>query len=180
MARRTVKGTGLQVDGLTESIAVLRRLDKAYAKEATGILREGAKVVAKEARRRLGDAGRYPSGSPAGSIGYSATTRGAGNTLKASRRPWLLGAEFGEVIASVFERRVGRKTVGRIPQASFEGGRTMPPYRPPTSTDLGKNRGGYLLQPVIRKRLPMIEKQIARDFDSLTRRAFRKGGVRGR
>ena len=166
----SVKSGGVTVDGLTESIKVLGKLDKGYRKEAVAILRVGAKDVAKQSRAQLNRVGRYPSGSPASSIGFSATGKGAGVKLRAHSRPWLLGAEFGEVVAHVYGHPVGQSRFRR---------RTFGRWKPPTSKDLNKNTGGYIIQPTIRRLLPKIEKQVARDLDELTKRAFRKGGVHG-
>ena len=176
MARVTTRGTGIQVDGLDESLKALGRLDKAYRKEAIDAMKVGAKDVARRARKNLNRVGRYPRASSAGSIAFSANAKGAGNKLRAASRPWLLGAEYGEVVAQVAQ--FDNPSIP-VAQSKFKR-RTFGRWRPPTSTDLAKNRGGYMIQPVIAQQLPKIDRQIRRDFQKLTSRTFRKAGVRGR
>jgi len=162
---KNVRG-GVEVDGLAESLRALRRLDGKYQKQAVQSFRDAATDVQKRAQALIGKVGRYPSRK--GIIGRSATSTGAGVTLRATKYPWAYGAEFGEVVADVYGRPVKQAKMKR---------RTMGVWRPPTSQDLFKNRGGYMIQPVLRARLPKIEKQVAADIDKIMNRALRQAGV---
>jgi len=166
MPPTTQKRGGVEVDGLAESIRALGKLDGEYKKEAVAVFREAAKDVQSRAQRAIGDVGRYPQRK--GMIGRSATSTGAGVKLRASKYPWAYGAEFGEVVADVYGEEVAQSRFKR---------RTMGRFKPPTSTDMFENKGGYMVQPVLRARLPKIEKQIADDLTRLIDRAMRKAGV---
>lgn len=135
------------------------------------MMRDAAKDVQKVAQGNIGaGGGRYPERR--GMIGRSATGTGAGVKLRASRYPWALGAEFGEKVAHVY---------GRPRRQSGFRQRTMAPFRPATSTNLATNRGGYMIQPAIRARLPHWNREAARAINAIIKRALRAAGVpRGR
>ena len=169
MARATQKRGGVEVEGLAESIRALNRLDGKYRKEAVETFRDAAKDIQKRSQSKIG-AGGYRGPKP--KIGRSATRTGAGVKLRAGVAPWGLGAEFGEIVGDVHGQRVGQYRYRR---------RTMPTFKPPTSSDLLKNRGGYMIQPTIRARLPFWEREVARRISELINRAMRKAKVpRGR
>lgn len=166
MPPTTQKRGGVEVDGLSESIRALGRLDGEYRKEAVAVFRDAAKDVQRRAQKAVGAVGRYPARK--GMIGRSATTTGAGVKLRASKYPWAYGAEFGEVVADVYGEPVGQSRMRR---------RTMGQFKPPTSPDMFKNTGGYMIQPVLRARLPKIEEQVSEDLTRLIDKALRKAGV---
>lgn len=166
MARATQKRGGLEIDGLAESIRALKKLDPGYRKEAVQIMRDVATDVQHRAQAKIGTVGRYPKRK--GIIGRSATGAGAAVKLRASKYPWAYGAEYGEVIATVFDNN--------IPQRRFRR-RTFGTFKPPTSSDMFKNTGGYMIQPVIRARLPWIEKTASEDMTRLIDKAMRRAGV---
>jgi len=162
----TQKRGGIEIDGLAEAINALGKLDKQYKKEAVAIFREVATDVQKRAQKRVGRVGRYPA--KRGMIGRSATGTGAGVKLRASKYPWAYGAEYGEVIANVY----GRPSA----QSGFKR-RTFGVFKPPTSSDMFKNRGGYMIQPVIRQRQKWIFKKSSEDMTKLIDKAMRRAGV---
>ena len=166
MATRTSYG-GISVDGLNETIRALGKVDKQLKAEAVDTMRDGAKRVQADAQGRIG-AGGYRMKRNRGMIGRSATATGAGIKLRASKYPWAYAAEYGEVVANVFGSRVGQYRMKR---------RTAAPFKPPTSSDMAKNRGGYMIQPTIRKRFPHIMKQLDKGMTALIDRAMRKAGV---
>lgn len=171
MARARQIGGGVEVEGLAESIRALKRLDPLYRKEAVQVMRDAATDVQKVAQGNIGaGGGRYPQRR--GMIGRSSTGAGAGVKLRASRYPWALGAEFGEKVAHVYGRPRSQSGFRR---------RTMPPHRPATSRDLAVNRGGWMIQPAIRSRLPHWNREAARQLQELITKALRSAGVpRGR
>ena len=148
MAVRT-KGGGVEVDGLAEAINALGRIDKKLKAEAVDVMRDAAKPVQKIAQGNIGK-GLYRGPTQKGMIGRSATSTGAGVKLRAVKFPWALKAEYGEKTAHVH----GHPTR----QVRFQS-RTANPFRPPTSTNLFKNRGGYMIQPAIRKSGPKITRE---------------------
>ena len=162
----TQKRGGVEVDGLAESIRALNKLNGEYKKEAVGVFREAATDVQKRSQKAIGKVGRYPTRK--GIIGRSATSTGAGVKLRASKYPWAYGAEFGEVVADVYGNPVGQRRLKR---------RTFGEFKPPTSSDMFANTGGYMIQPVLRARLPHIEKQVSEDLTALIDKAMRQAGV---
>ena len=160
------KRRGIEVDGLAESLRALKRLDGKYQKEAVQSFRTASTDVQRRAQAAIGRVGRYPTNK--GQIGRSATSTGAAVVLRATKYPWALGAEFGERTGHVYGRPVRQTRFKR---------RTFGVFNPPTSTDMFKNTGGYMIQPVLRSRLPHIEKQVAADIDAIMVRALRRAGV---
>lgn len=175
MANADFKGTGVKVDGLAESIKALAKVDKKYRKEAVEVFRDAAKSVQQESQKAIGRVGRYPKRR--GMIGRSATGKGAGVTLNANKYPWALGAEYGEQVANVPRKyRGGRGGTQEWPQTALKR-RTFGIWRPPTSVDMFVNRGGYMIQPVLRRRLPAIENDVATKLNVITNKALRSAGV---
>jgi hypothetical protein len=165
------KRGGVEVEGLAETVKALGKLDPLYRKEAVETFRDAAKDVQKRAKARGVPAG-YRGPKPR--IGRSATRTGAGVKLRTSARSGVpaYAAEFGEVVATVYARRVG--------QYRFKQ-RTAPAFKPPTSSDMMRNTGGYMIQPVIRARLPHWEREVAERISALIDKALRQAGVpRGR
>jgi len=163
----TQKRGGIEIDGLAETINALGKLDKQYKKEAVQVFREVATDVQRRSQARIGRVGRYPTRK--GIIGRSATSTGAGVKLRASKYPWAYGAEYGEVVAAVYGHDMGQSRFQR---------RTFGQFRPPTSSDMFKNTGGYLIQPTLRARLPWILKKASNDMTLLIERQLRKSGVK--
>jgi len=166
MASTSVKYGGIQIDGLDETIRALGRLDKEYKKEAVAIYREVAKDIQARSQTKIGRVGRYPN--KRGMIGRSATAKGAGVKLRASKYPWAYGAEYGEVVASVFGRSDAQSDFKR---------RTFGMFKPPTSPDMFQNRGGYMIQPTIRARKKFIYEKSSKDMTKLIDKAMRRAGV---
>ena len=164
----TTKRGGLEVDGLAQSIRALKRVDPLLAKEAVNVFRDTSKDVQKRAQASIGRHPRYRMGTQKGMIGRSATSTGGGVKLRASKYPWAYAAEYGENVANVF----GPK----MPQSIFAR-RTAAPYKPPTSSNMAQNQGGYLIQPAIRKRMPHIERQLSKGLTLVFDKALRKAGV---
>ncbi len=162
----TTKRGGLEVDGLAEAVKALNKVSPDLKREAVDIFRDQAKDVQRRAQARIGRVGRYPRRK--GMIGRSATSTGAGVKLRASKYPWALGAEYGEKTMHV-HGHPARQTALRS--------RTMGAFNPPTSSDMAKNKGGYLIQPVIRARLPFITKDVSVRMVKLYDKAFRRAGV---
>jgi len=147
----TTKGGGIRVDGLSETIRALGKINPKLKAEAVDVLRDGAKKVQSAAQGRIGTGG-YRMGTQRGMIGRSATSKGAGIKLRASKYPWAYAAEYGEASAHVY---------GRAVRQSVFKARTAAPFKPPTSSDLSKNRGGYMIQPAIRKFIPVMTKDVS-------------------
>ena len=164
----TTKGGGLQVDGLTEAIKAMQKLGPEYRKEAVNVIRDISKDIQKRSQSRIGNHPQYRLKKNKSMIGRSATAKGGGVKLRASKFPWAYAGEYGEHVASVFGRNVAQSRFRR---------RTAAPFKPPTTTDMSKNRGGYWIQPTIRKRFPHIMREFDTEFVKLIDKAMRKAGV---
>ncbi len=159
MAVKTKRG-GVEVDGLAEAIKALGAIDKRLKAEAVDVMRDAAKQVQKIAQSNIGK-GQYRGPTNKGMIGRSATATGAGVKLRARRSPWALKAEYGEKVAHVYGHPTG--------QARFKA-RTANRFSPPTSDNMFKNKGGYMIQPAIRKSGP----RIIREAESRLFKLFKK------
>jgi len=172
------KRGGLEVDGLAEWITALKKVDKKYHKEAVQVFRDAATDIQKRAQLSIGRVGRYPNGK--GMIGRSATSTGAGVKLRAAKYPWADPAEMGDGVGTIpqYDGPGKGHSEGRA-QHSFKR-RTFGQLRQPTSPDMMKNRGGYMIQPAIRARLPKWEKEAGERLLEITGRAMRSQGVKVR
>ena len=166
----TTKYGGISVDGLNETIRALGKVDKRLKAEAVDTMRDGAKRVQADAQGRMG-AGGYRMKRNKGMIGRSATSTGAGIKLRASKYPWAYAAEYGEVVGNVFGPRVGQYRFRR---------RTAAPFKPPTSSDMAKNTGGWMIQPAIRKHLPELRLEAGRKITELVTRSMKSSGVKSK
>ncbi len=138
------------MDDLTKSINALKKISPELRAEAIDTMRDGAKLVQRQSQVRIGNHPGYGMPSNSGMIGRSVTSKGAGVKLRRSKYPWAGAGEFGAVYARVygawrFEAKFKRSIYA--------------PHKPPTSSDLFKNKGGYWIQPTIRK----TGRQITRD-----------------
>lgn len=167
MAPVSTKRGGVEVDGLAETIKALTKLDPLYRKEAVETFRDAAKDIQRRSKARGTPAGYR---GPRPRIGRSATRTGAGVKLRTSARSGVpaFSAEYGEVVATVYGHPYGQSRFKR---------RTAPTFKPPTSSNLMKNRGGYMIQPTIRQRLPFWEREVSRRISEIVNRAMRKAGV---
>ena len=94
MAKRQVFVDGaLTVEGLSETLRALNRIDKTVAKASKDVIREHTKPIAQEARK----VSKRVVGAPSRTswIGWSITNKGAAITLRASVEPRALQTEFG-------------------------------------------------------------------------------------
>ena len=162
MAVRTKRG-GVEVDGLAEAIKALGVIDKRLKAEAVDVMRDAAKEVQKIAQSNIGK-GLYRGPTNKGMIGRSATATGAGVKLRAKNSPWALRAEYGEKTAHVHGHPTRQVAFAR----RFAG-----PFRPPTSDNLFKNKGGYMIQPAIRKSGPRITREAQLRLFKLFRKHLR-------
>ena len=160
------KGVGLKVDGLREAINALGKLDKRFRGEAVQILRDGAKKVQALAQSNIGK-GRYRGPTPRGMVGRSATSAGAAIRLRQSKYPEsAYRSEYGEKTAHVH----GHPTR----QFGFER-RTANPFSPPTKPgNLLISKGGYVIQPAIRKLGPAMIRDATVEMNKLFNRVLRE------
>lgn len=163
MARTSVRGGGVQVEGLAEAINALGRIQPQLRKEAVGVMRDATKAVQVEAQGNIGK-GRYRMRTNKGMIGRSTSARGGGVKLRASKYPWAYAAEFGDRVWHVYDRPMREARFRRL---------VANPHSPPTSTDLFKNRGGWMIQPAIRKLGPKVTEQASKDLYRLFARHLR-------
>ena len=177
----------IQVDGLTESIKFLGKVDKELRKEAVNVLRKGALKIKGESQQRMAATpgvrrSSYPLFKSA--IIHRASGKGAsvGINRAASngRNATIFAAEFGAGSQWIpYNRGAGKR--GRfVPQNSMRR-RTFPVYRGNQFKSRGKAGPGWIVQPTIRKWVPKIEDQLEADMEKVFNKAARRAGVpRGR
>ena len=158
MAVSQFSATGLSVDGLAGSLKALGGISRDVRSEATGSMRDAAKLIQMKAQASIGNHPQYGMPPPRGMIGRSVTTKGAAIKLRRVKYPWAGGGEFGATFAAVhgpirYEPRFKRSLYA--------------PQKPPTSKNLFTNRGGYWIQPAIRKNIVQANREIDRDMSRL-------------
>ena len=158
MPSTVFSGKGLQVDGLSESLRALGAISKQVRKEATDSMRKGAKLIQGKAQSSIGNHPDYGMPTPRGMIGRSVTAKGAAVKLRRLKYPWAGGGEFGAEFAAVY---------GKIRYEPNFKRSIYAPQKPPTTNDLFTNRGGYWIQPAIRKNIKQVNRDIDREMSSL-------------
>ena len=122
----------VRVEGLDETVRVLRKVDRELPKRLAKVHRTSAISVREEARGNIGD---QPIPKQKTLVTHFATPRTAGVTLRASRFPWAMGAEFGAKQFAQFKPWTGNQFTLQFP--------------------------GYIVQPSIGKLLPVIHARYA-------------------
>lgn len=159
----------LEVEGLTESIKALTRVDRELGARARDLIRTEAVIIAADAKSRLGNrpgGGTYPR--RAGMIRRKANQKGAEIGLAVSRYPWARGAEFGAKRAWVFGRVT---TQGKLRRRQF------PVWRGNQFVVRGGSGPGWVIQPAIRANIDAASKRIGDGLIDLFDEAFRAAGV---
>jgi hypothetical protein len=162
---------GLQVDGLTESLKALSSISKGANKAARESMRDAAKLIQGKAQNSIGNHPGYAMGTKRSMIGRSVTKDGAGVKLRRSAFPYAGGGEYGAFWANVHGPR--------RPEYDFKRS-IYAVHKKPTNKDLFKNKGGYWIQPAIRKNGRQVNRQIVKDMEKLFVRYLRPDQVRWR
>ena len=177
--------TGFEVKGLSESIKLLGKVDKELRKEAGLVVRKAAKQLQTESRARMKTApGVRRSGYPLpmGAITRRSTATKGTIGINTARYPIVGPAEWGWSAQFIPYR--GKGNGGRfVPQHSMKR-RTFPIARtgrfkfPKYAQRLAALSGpGWVVQPVLRQRLGMVQKQINDDMFAVFAASARKAGV---
>jgi len=176
------KGAVSSVVGLKESINALRKVNPELKREAVDVLRTGAKAIQSSAQSKIGNHPSYRLKTNRGMIGRTATPKGGGVKLRAVKFRWALAAEFGERVAHTpIFRGKGRKGDSRPNSVRNFKRRTAAPFKPPDAGgDLLRNRGGYLIQPSIRKLGPQVTNRMTKDLTKVFVKSMKQSGVKTR
>lgn len=172
----------VQVDGLKETLKFLQRVDPAMKKEAVSVMQEGTKTVQTAARARLrsapGVSGRYKlsAGAVIRRASGSGASVGINRASSRGRNAAIFGAEFGAKGWHVPRGRTGESR--GLSQQSMRR-RVFPVWRGNSTTVRGRSGPGWVVLPTLRKLLPKIEKQMARDMQKVVVKASRKSGANG-
>ena len=175
--------TGFEVKGLSESIKLLGSVDKELRKEAGLVVRKAAKQLQTESRARMKTAPGvrrrgYPL--PMGAITRRSTATKGVIGINAARYPVIGPAEFGW--NSQFIPYRGKGNGGRfVPQNSMKR-RTFPIWRGnqfkfPKYGQKLTSGPGWIVQPVLRKRLGMIQEQVNEEMFAVFAKSARRAGV---
>ena len=176
-------GVRVEVEGLKETLRFLGRIDSDLRKEAVDVLRDATKKVQAESRSRLASTpgvrrSSYPVGR--GAIIRSASGKGAAvgisRASSAGRNAAIFGAEFGAHTWHVPRGNVRRRRARGISQGRMKR-RTFPVWRGNSSVIRGSSGPGWIVLPTLRKWLPRIEKEMARDLDRVVAKGLRAAGV---
>jgi hypothetical protein len=172
MARADVRGGGIQVEGLSETIRALGKWDKAARKEAVEIFRDEAKAVQSAAKARAPSS--HP-GAPSNTawIGRSATGTGAGVSLLGAKNGRAAATEWGMHTWHIPRKRGG--STGYVQSALRR--RIFKPWVGNQFDVKGGTGPGYVIQTTIRRHLPGMEDRVADKLQALLVRELNKAGV---
>lgn len=157
--------TGVHVDGLSQALRGLTKVDKEAGTAARDLVRAAAKDIQTRAQAKMGrrpGGGSYPR--RAGMIGRSASNKGGGISLKGGRYPWAWGAEFGARRAWIYGR-------GNI-QTNLKR-RQFPIWRGNQFVIRGRGGPGWIIQPTIRENLDRVLADISEGLEALIAKAVR-------
>ncbi len=186
-----VARTGFEVQGLSESILLLGRVDDQLRKEAGAVVRIAAVKLKNESRTRMNSApgvrrAGYPM--PKTALSHRATaTKGVvgwnpkwttGKTISKGKAGVGAVAEFGWNSQFVPYRSGG----GRFMPQNAMIRRTFPIWRGnqfkfPKYGEKLTAGPGWIVLPVLRKRLGMIQKEVDEGMAEVFRKASQRAGV---
>jgi hypothetical protein len=178
----------LQVEGLSETLRLLSRVDKDLRKEASAVLKRHVVSIKTKAQGRIQQtpgvrrSNGYPLSKTA--VIHRASAKpavGINRASKKGRNAAIFPAEFGAYTQFVPYRkgsqRSSAKSFGRhIPQNAMRR-RTFPVWRGNQFVSRGSAGPGWIVMPTIRKEVPKIEKDLMRDLRDVFDRAARRAGV---
>ena len=178
--------TGFEVKGLAESVKLLGRADKELRKEAGKVVRVASKKLQSEMQSRIpatpGVRRRKYHAFPKGGIRRTATATKGTISLNTGRYPVAGPAEFGWN-AQFVPYRNGR---GRFMPQNAMKRRTFPIWRgnqnsfkfPKYAERRAALSGpGWIVQPVLRKRLGLVQQEINEGMFKVFNVAARRAGV---
>ncbi len=178
-------GFQIEADGLKGTIKVLGKVDKGLRKEAGAVVRKYAVRIKTEAQARYQDTpgvrrNGYPFGK--GAVVHRATATNASvgiNRGGAGKNAAVFGAEFGAYTQWVPSRRsqAGSGQRGYFMGQNKMRRRTFPVWRGNQTTIRGKAGPGWVIMPILRKRVPEIEEELAEELIDVFKASMRKAGV---
>ena len=175
----------IEVDGLKETIKALGKVDKDLRKEAGQITRKYAVMIKSEAWARLQKTpgvSRKKYKLTKGALTHRATATAASVGINRSssvgRNAAIFGAEFGARKATLpINRGTGKKGSSRGTLQNKMRRRTFPVWRGNATTVRGKSGPGWVILPVLRKRVPQIEEAMETELVARFNLAARRAGV---
>ncbi len=175
----------IKVEGLSETLRMLSKVDKGLRKEVGAVMREQTKRIKNEAyaRSRIAPGVRrrgYPITKGAYIRRATATKAQVGISRASSRgrNAAVFPAEFGwnrQALNWPNQRSGGRSKY--VSQNSMVR-RTFPIWRGNNTKIVGKSGPGWIMLPVLRKRVPKIRDEIEAEVTKLFRESARKSGVK--
>ena len=165
--------TTIRVAGLNSTVKALSRIDATFRKEAGAIVRIAAISIKKESfarsRRSPGvNRAGYPFGKGAYLHRATATKGTVGIRNPSPRNATVFGAEFGAKKHVTFGRSMGQNRMKR---------RTFPVWRGNSTTIRGTRGPGWIMLPVLRKRVPELNETLSDDLRRLVDKTMRKAGA---
>jgi len=176
------KDIGVRVEGLSESIKMLSKVDKGLRKEVAGVMREKTIRIKNEAfarsRKSPGVPGRYNISKGGYTRRASSTTASVGIKRGApgKRNAAIFGAEFGAKGWHMPRSSIKNVPARGISQSSMKR-RTFPVWRGNSRVIRGKNGPGWILMPILRKQVPKITDELQVEISFLFDKAARQAGV---
>ena len=153
----------------------LGRVDKEARKEAVGVLRDESRRMQAITHGKLSarpGGGTYPRRK--GMIGRFANSKGAGLTLRASRYPWAIRAEYGADAGWTPLRSGG---IRRHKSVAGWRRRQFPVFKGYQFVAGSAAGPGWIIQPTIREQLPQTVKNLERGLTRVFTESMSMEGV---
>jgi len=173
----------MQVVGLKGTIKALGRVDDDLRKDTTQIIKKHVVKLKTETQNRYkGSPGVSRAGYPfgKGAVVHRAASTGAFigiNKGGARKNAAVFAAEFGAKQAMVPQYE-GPGEGYSIPRGQNEmRRRTFPVWRGNSTTIRGKSGPGWVLMPLLRKRVPQLQDDLTKDLVARFDQTMRKAGV---
>jgi len=171
----------IEVDGLAETLKLLRRVDKDLRKEANAVLKEHVMIVKRKSQARIQHTpGVRRNGYPIskGAIVHRASSMKAGvginRASRTGRNAAIFPAEFGAYTQFV---PWGGKHRGRHMSQNAMRRRTFPVWRGNQFKPRGASGPGWIVMPIIRTEVPKLEHSLIIDLRVVFDKAARRAGV---
>ena len=173
----------IRVPGLQKSVKALAKVDSGFRKEAAAVVKVAAvKIKAEAFAKSKTSPGVLRAGYPLSKGAYThratATKGSVGINRQSSRgrNAAVFGAEFGAKQQLVPRGRSGG--MKSISQNRMRR-RTFPIWRGNSTNIVGKKGPGWIMLPILRKRVPEMHEELDKELGDLVSRTLKKATRNG-
>jgi len=172
----------IKVQGLSETVRMLSKVDKGLKKEVSNVLREQAKIIQAQALARSKQTPgvqrksyRITKGAYTRRVAGTRARVGVQQRSSGKINRNVMGAEFGAKSQAIPRGRTSGKTF-YASQARMRK-RTFPVWRGGPKVVRGTKGPGWIMLPTLRKRMPQITKELDKEITKLFIQSARRSGL---